>query len=118
MVPGRGAVGALLLALPSAAVGQADLLRQAVRAFEHLRLHAREGRLTYTAIPSGQRETAFVSTTVSDTVLVFENPQHDFPQRIAYRRVGADSLSARVEGPGPDGATRGFEVRMGRMECR
>lgn len=153
----RASLVLLLLTLPSAAVAQADLLRQAawlggcwesrsgtrvtqefwmpaagdlmvgggrtlvgdaVRAFEHLRLHAREGRLTYTAIPSGQRETAFVSTTVSDTVLVFENPQHDFPQRIAYRRVSADSITARVEGPGPDGGPRGFDLRMVRIACR
>lgn len=97
--------------------GGRTLVGDAARAFEHLRLHAREGRLTYTAIPSGQRETAFTATTVSDTLLVFENPQHDFPQRIAYRRVGADSLTARVEGPGPDGGTRGFDLRFARMGC-
>jgi hypothetical protein len=93
------------------------LVDDAARGFEHLRLHAREGRLTYTAIPSGQTETAFTSTMVSDTLLVFENLQHDFPQRIAYRRVSADSVTARVEGPGPEGATRGFDVRMARMAC-
>lgn len=97
--------------------GGRTLVGEAARAFEHLRLHAREGRLTYTAIPSGQAETAFTSTVVSDTLLVFENLQHDFPQRIAYRRVGSDSLVARVEGPGPDGSTRGFDVRMARMGC-
>ena len=30
--------------------------------------------------------------------VVFENLQHDFPQRIIYRRDG-DRLCARVEGP-------------------
>ncbi|MFN2315648.1 MAG: DUF6265 family protein [Gemmatimonadales bacterium] len=97
--------------------GGRTLVGDAARGFEHLRLHAREGRLTYTAIPSGQAETAFTSITVSDSLLVFENLQHDFPQRIAYRRTSADSITARVEGPGPAGATRGFELRFARMAC-
>lgn len=97
--------------------GGRTLVGDAARAFEHLRLHAREGQLRYTAIPSGQAETTFTSTIVSDTLLVFENLQHDFPQRIAYRRIGRDSITARVEGPGPDGATRGFDVRMARVAC-
>jgi hypothetical protein len=28
---------------------------------------------------------------------IFENPQHDFPQRVIYRRDG-ESLFARIEG--------------------
>lgn len=97
--------------------GGRTLVGDAARAFEHLRLHAREGQLTYTAIPSGQAETGFTSTMVSDTLLVFENLQHDFPQRIAYRRIGRDSIAARVEGPGSDGSTRGFDLRLARMGC-
>lgn len=31
-------------------------------------------------------------------MVTFENPAHDFPRRIIHRRVGADSLVARVEG--------------------
>jgi hypothetical protein len=87
------------------------------RAFEHLRLRAVDGGLVYTAIPSGQQETAFTSVVVSDTLLVFENLEHDFPQRIIYRQAGADSVVARVEGPGRDGATRGFDIRFGRARC-
>ncbi|MHB1328052.1 MAG: DUF6265 family protein [Gemmatimonadales bacterium] len=89
----------------------------AARSFEHLRIRADGPRLVYEAIPSGQKETAFASTHLSDTLLVFENPDHDFPRRIAYRRVGADSVVARVEGPGPGGATRGFSVPMARTAC-
>ncbi len=87
------------------------------RAFEHLRLRAHGDTLVYTAIPSGQRETDFRSTAVSADSLVFENPAHDFPQRIVYRRSGADSLVARVEGPGPNGTTRGFDLPMQRVSC-
>ncbi len=92
----------------------------AVREFEFLRIRAREGRLVYTAIPSGQKETDFTTPAAPDasgSPLVFENLAHDFPQRITYRRVGADSAYARVEGPGQGGAMRGFEIPMRRVSC-
>jgi hypothetical protein len=89
------------------------------RSFEHLRIHVDGAHLVYTAIPSGQRETAFRSTVVTDTLLVFENLAHDFPQRIRYHRRGADSVVARVEGPGQGGggAVRGFDIAMRRTAC-
>ncbi len=90
-----------------------------VREFEFLRIRAREGRLVYTAIPSGQKETDFTTAPAPSVgaPLVFENPAHDFPQRITYRRAGADSAYARVEGPGQGGAMRGFEIPMRRVSC-
>lgn len=39
----------------------------------------------------------FKLTTQSDTEVVFENPTHDFPQRILYRKT-ADGLTARIDG--------------------
>ncbi len=88
-----------------------------VREFEHLRIRADSGKLVYIALPSGQRETAFPSTQASDTLLVFENLTHDFPQRILYRRRGTDSLVARIEGPGPNNSVRGIDFPMRRVEC-
>jgi hypothetical protein len=87
------------------------------REFEQLRLHTAGDTLIYTALPSGQRQADFRSTSVSPTTLVFENPAHDFPRKITYRRVGADSLVARVEGPGPNNTTRGFDIAMKRASC-
>jgi hypothetical protein len=87
------------------------------REFEYLRIRAAGEQLTYVAVPSGQRETAFPSTQVSDTLLVFENLAHDFPQRILYRRRGTDSLVARIEGPGPNNSTRGIDFPMRRVAC-
>lgn len=84
--------------------------------FEQLRLETRGDTLIYTALPSRQRETAFRSTQLSDSGFVVENPTHDFPQRISYRRRGADSLVARIEGPGPNG-TRGIDFAMRRIAC-
>ena len=58
------------------------------------------GQLVYEASPTGQGPVSFPSIVVSDTLLVFENQEHDFPKRIGYARRGADSLLAWVEGGG------------------
>ncbi len=86
------------------------------REFEQLRLEARGDTLVYTALPSRQQETAFRSMQFSDSAFVVENLAHDFPQRIIYRRRGADSVIARIEGPGPNG-TRGIDFPMRRVSC-
>ena len=67
------------------------------RETEHLRLWAEGDTLVYEAHPSIQHRTAFRASTGS-TEITFANPEHDFPQRIVYRKVGADSLIARIEG--------------------
>jgi hypothetical protein len=87
-----------------------------VREFEQLRLAWRDSRLVYTAHPSGQQEASFTAQFVSDSGFAVANPDHDFPQRIIYQRRGADSLVARIEGPGPDGV-RGFDFSMRRVSC-
>jgi tricorn protease-like protein len=74
--------------------------------FEMLRLKVEGDRLHYIAMPNGRNETTFPSIEVSDTALVFENTAHDFPQKISYRRRGADSVIATIEGPGPNGVRR------------
>lgn len=84
--------------------------------FEQLKLKVEGERLLYVATPSGQTETSFASATISDTLIVFENPAHDFPQKIIYRRRGADSIVARIEGPGPNGP-RGSNFPMRRSNC-
>jgi len=86
------------------------------RGYEHLRLRADGPHLVYTAIPSGQNETDFRSTAVSDSGFTVENLEHDFPQRISYQRTGPGTMVVRVEGPGPSGS-RGFEIAFRRVEC-
>lgn len=68
------------------------------RQSEKLRLFARGDTIVYEATPSGQLRTEFRTTTVGPEEVVFSNPAHDFPQRIVYRKVGNDSLVARIEG--------------------
>jgi hypothetical protein len=47
--------------------------------------------------------------------VVFENPAHDFPQRIRYRASGA-ALQARIEGT-MNGKTRGIDFPYTRTNC-
>jgi hypothetical protein len=68
------------------------------RELEQLRLFARGDTLIYEAHPSTQMMNEFKSTKITAQEIVFEDPEHDFPQRIIYRRVGADSLIAVTEG--------------------
>jgi len=79
------------------------------RTVEHEFLQIREvdGRIAYVAKPSGQAEATFPLKTFSDGEMTFENPAHDFPQRIMYRRT-AEGVTARVEGT-RNGQTRGID---------
>lgn len=82
--------------------------------FEHLRIAVHEGRLCYLASPQGGAVTAFCAVEIGDRRVVFENREHDFPQRIIYRRDG-EQLHARVEGT-LDGKPAGDEWEWSR--CR
>ena len=66
--------------------------------FEFLRIELRDGVPTYLAQPQGAPPVAFKLTQSTDSSARFENPQHDFPQRIEYRRTG-DGLHAEIAGP-------------------
>jgi hypothetical protein len=79
---------------------------------EMVLLRALADTLIYEAAPTGQARTRFRSTTISDTVLVFENPAHDFPKKVGYRAEGADSLHAWIEGNG-----RRIPFSYGRINC-
>lgn len=68
------------------------------RELEQLRLFARGDTLIYEAHPSTQMMNEFRSTKITAQEIVFEDPEHDFPQKITYRRAGADSLYAVTEG--------------------
>ncbi len=73
------------------------------------------GAISYHAFPSGQAAAVFPATEVSDSHAVFANPQHDFPQRIIYRRR-AGTLAARVEGE-IGGTPRGSDFPYRKAPC-
>lgn len=67
--------------------------------FEYLRIEQRADGIYYVAHPKARCPgTDFKLTKSSATEAIFENPQHDFPKRITYRKTGADSFTASVDG--------------------
>ena len=85
--------------------------------FEFMRIQQEEGGAVYLmAIPSGQREARFKLTKVSAKEVVFENPAHDFPQRVIYRFDGKDSLNGRIEGTSK-GKEKALDLPMKRVPC-
>lgn len=83
---------------------------------EFLQIRVRDGRLAYIARPSGQAEAVFTATSVGPREVVFENPAHDFPQRIIYRLQPDGGLAARIEGTA-NGKSRGVDFPMRRVTC-
>jgi Domain of unknown function (DUF6265) len=66
--------------------------------FEFLRIEQREDGIYYVAQPKGRcPATDFKLTRVAAQEAVFENPQHDFPKRIIYRKTAEDSLTASID---------------------
>jgi hypothetical protein len=84
--------------------------------YELIVLRAVSGALAYQAHPSGQATTTFTAREASDSMVVFANAAHDFPQRVGYRRIGADSLLAWIEGE-RNGRTRRIEFPYRRVRC-
>ncbi|MEM6470914.1 MAG: DUF6265 family protein [Planctomycetota bacterium] len=64
--------------------------------FEFLRVVERDGGLVYVAQPLGRPPTEFIATEISPKHVVFDNPRHDYPQRITYRISDEDSLSVSI----------------------
>lgn len=83
---------------------------------EFILLAERDGELAYQAHPSGQPVATFLSPHPTDSLVLFEDPGHDFPKRIGYRRVSADSLVAWVEGT-LNGKDRRIEFSYRRVSC-
>jgi hypothetical protein len=67
------------------------------RSFEFVRIEQRGKGVFYVAQPQGAPPTDFKMTKVEEGYIVFENPKHDFPKRISYRRIDADHVTARVD---------------------
>jgi hypothetical protein len=65
--------------------------------FEFTSITAEPAGATFTARLKGQDPTPFVLKPGPDGEAVFENLAHDFPQRVIYRRCGAQ-LCGAIEG--------------------
>lgn len=78
--------------------------------FEYLRIETRATGLVYVAHPKAGPGTDFKLKSITNSEVVFENPEHDFPKRIIYQPTPDGNLTARVEGnPGDKEKAETFE---------
>jgi len=86
-------------------------------AFEFIRIAEQDdGKLVFIASPSGQKAASFSMTGIGDREVIFENPDHDFPQRIIYQLISDQDLLGRIEGT-IDGAEKGVDFPMKKIDC-
>ena len=99
------AAGATMLGMSRTVAGEKTV------EFEYLRIEQRADGIYYVAHPKARCPgTDFKLTRATANEAVFENPQHDFPRRIIYRKGADDSLTAILEG-GVDTKTISFTYR-------
>lgn len=68
---------------------------------EKVSLYLKSDEIVYAPVAFGQndeKEVLFKLTAIEGNRFVFENPAHDFPQRIVYDFRSVDSLYAYIEG--------------------
>jgi hypothetical protein len=99
-------------------MGMARTLKQGRVVFsEFVRIEEKDGAVVYLPrIGESAARVAFTLTRQSAAEAVFENPAHDFPQRIVYRKDG-DGLRARIEGV-EKGKQRAEDFPMKAVACR
>ena len=74
------------------------------------------GQIVFIALPSGQSETTFVLKSLDTGSVTFENPAHDFPQRVIYRRTSPDRIVGRIDGV-RGGNLQGIDFPLRRIAC-
>lgn len=68
---------------------------------ESILIEERGNELSYIPTVKNQNDgkpIIFTLTSLNNNQLVFENPSHDFPQKIIYKQVTSDSLVATISG--------------------
>lgn len=85
--------------------------------YEFMRIEQRGADIFFIARPRANKEdTEFKMVAGSATEAVFENPAHDFPQRVIYRLAKDGSLAPRIEGT-VNGKTKAIDFPMVRVAC-
>lgn len=86
-------------------------------AFEYMRIVTDEdGSVALISSPSGQETARFEMVSLSPKEVVFENREHDFPQRIIYSLKNDNNLDGRIEGT-IDGRRKRVDFPMTRISC-
>ena len=69
--------------------------------FEYLRLEQRSDGIYYVAHPKGRCPgTEFKLTSLTTSEAAFENPAHDFPKRVIYKKTEAGLVASIDAGEG------------------
>lgn len=83
---------------------------------EFMRIEQRTDGIYFVAKPkANESETAFKLKSFSAKEAVFENPEHDFPQRVIYR-IGATKMVGRIEGD-RNGKPAGIDFPFEKVNC-
>ena len=85
------------------------------RAWELSRIVADSAGIALLPAPGGNQQGRFGMTASSAGEARFEDPTHDFPRRIIYRRVDARRLTVRVDGG--EGDREAQEFRLENVAC-
>lgn len=82
--------------------------------FEELRIEREQSKHVYIASPRATGTTEFVLTEGDLTSAIFENPAHDFPQRLHYQR-NDDKLTVDVSSTDQ---SQGFQVNLRKCDSK
>lgn len=86
-------VGAVMIGMGRTAAGGKTV------EFEYLRIEERLDGIYYIAHPNARHPgTEFKLTSLTAEEVTFENPSHDFPKRIHYKKNSDGSITASVDG--------------------
>jgi hypothetical protein len=84
---------------------------------EFMQIRTKEnGTLEFCALPMGQAGGCFAQKSLSGEQVTFENLEHDFPQRVSYRRVSADEVMGHIEGV-TGGQNEAVDFPLVRVAC-
>ncbi len=82
---------------------------------EKLKIELIEGNIYYIAdVSHNPAPVKFKLTYLTESDAVFENPEHDFPQKISYKNIEG-VLNASIEGPGKDKQWKKVDFIMTKM---
>jgi hypothetical protein len=82
---------------------------------EKLKIEFTDGNIYYVAdVKHNPEPVKFKLISFSESEAVFENPEHDFPQKITYKHVEGN-LHASIEGPGKNNTWKKIDFHMNRI---
>jgi len=114
--PARSVEESWMAAKGGSMIGVSRTIRNGkTTAYEMIVLREEGERLAYEAHPSGQPPATFLSTRITESELVFQNPEHDFPQEVGYHLEG-ETLVAWIRGT-QNGSDQRIEFPYRRARC-